>query len=304
LAGRALWDEPPFGERFQLPAVIAIAVVGGAFGVWIISIGGLGPKSFTDTGKFDLWLFLIAVQTALWALGAGLFLLLLWTPPLVDVARQARATAWLATAAVAVPVLGFVAAAGGNLDYPLPGHEAKVKVLSFIGAGIALIGVFALGRVYYALRHERLEATKDGIESYLELRAVLERVLAVEGAIIGAAILASGALRNLVIASNSNDQSAFPKEHLLLYGAYFSLVLAVVYAPIYQRLLAAGRRLIDDACPAEDPGSDEWTKAYDKRKKLEELLGLDLSTTASFRAAVAITTPLVASIVGLLLGKS
>jgi hypothetical protein len=304
VAGRALWDEPPFGERFQLPVVVAIAAFGGLVGVWITSVGGFGPKTFTETGRFHLWLFLVSVQTALWALAAGLFLLLLWTPPLVDVARQARATAWLATAAVAVPVLGFVGAAGGNLDYPLPGHQAKVKVLSFIGAGIALIGVLALGRVYYALSHQRLEATKEGVESYLDLRAVLERVLAVEGAIIGAAILATGALRNLVIASNENDQSAFPKEHLLLYGAYFSLVLALVYAPIYQRLLATGRRLVDDACPAEAPGSDKWTAAYDKRKKLEELLGLDLSTTASFRAAVAITTPLVASIVGLLLGKS
>jgi hypothetical protein len=65
-----------------------------------------------------------------------------------------------------------------------------VTILSFIGAGVALMGVLALGRLYFALRHRRLPATKAGIEAYLDLRTVLQRVLAVEGLILGAAILA------------------------------------------------------------------------------------------------------------------
>jgi hypothetical protein len=94
-------DEPPIAERFQLPLVIAIAVAGGAVGFGITAIDGFGPAAFNETGKFHLWLFLICVQTALWALGAAVFLLLLRTPPLADVAKDARPTAWLATAAVA-----------------------------------------------------------------------------------------------------------------------------------------------------------------------------------------------------------
>jgi hypothetical protein len=268
-------DEPPIAARFQLPLVIAIAVAGGAVGFGITAIDGFGPAAFNETGKFHLWLFLICVQTALWALGAAVFLLLLRTPPLADVAKDARATAWLATAAVAVPVLGFVAAAtvGNDLDYPLPGHKAKVTILSFIGAGVALMGVLALGRLYFALRHRRLPATKAGIEAYLDLRP-------------------------------GKKDSAFPKEHLLRYGAYFSLILALIYAPVYQRLVATGRRLLDDACPADERVSRDWETSYDKRKKLEELLELGVTTSGSFRAAVAITAPLVSSIVGLLLGKA
>jgi hypothetical protein len=108
----------------------------------------------------------------------------------------------------------------------------------------------------------------------------------------------------VVVAANGKKDSAFPKEHLLRYGAYFSLILALVYAPVYQRLVATGRRLLDDACPADEPVSRDWETSYDKRKKLEELLELGVTTSGSFRAAVAITAPLVSSIVGLLLGKA
>jgi hypothetical protein len=306
MPSRALRDEPPVAEHLQLPVIIWVALCGGAVGLGITGIDGFGPHAFTETGKFRLWLFLIGTQTALWALGAGVFQLLLRTSPLADVAYAARRTAWSATAAVGLPVLGFVAVAtvASTLDYDLPGHKAKVTILSFLGAGVALMGVHALARVHFALRHKRLPATVRGIEAYLDLRAVIERVLAVEGAILGAAILASGALRNVVVASNGDKDSAFPKEDLLLYGAYFSLILVLVYAPVYQRLVATGRRLVDDACPGEEPSSPDWAASYDKRKKLEQLLELQLTTSGSFRAAVAISAPLVSSIVGLLLGKA
>jgi hypothetical protein len=305
MARRAARDEPPVAEQYQPAAIIAVALLGGVLGFGIMGIDGFGPDAFTKTGKFDLWLFLICAQTALWALGAGAFVLLLGTSPLVDVADEARRTAWSATAAVGLPVLGLVVAAtvGQKLDYDLPGHKAKLTVLSCLGAGVALMGVHALGRVYVALRHRPPPATAQGFTAYLDLRSVLERILAVEGAILGAAILATGALRNLVVAS-TGDKDAFPKEDLLLYGAYFTLILVFVYAPVYQQLLATGRRLLDDACPAEEPTSPDWTASYDKRKKLEELLELQVGTSGSFRAAVAIAAPLLSSIVGLLLGKA
>jgi hypothetical protein len=298
-------DEPPVAERFQLPAIIALAVVGGAVGFGVISIGGFGSEELTEKGQFHIWLFLICAQTALWTLGAAVFFDLLRTSPLVEVASEARPTARWATVAVAVPVLGLVlaVAVGATLDYPVPYRSEKVTSLSVAGVCVALVGVVALARVHVALRH-RTPATKAGIDAYLELRAVLQRVLAVEGAIIGAAILASGALRNAAVAYHGGDNSAFPREDVLIYGAYFTLILAVIYAPVYQRLTATGKRLLDEACPAAEPSAPDWTASYDKRKKLEELLGLQLTTSGSFRAAVAITAPLSSSIVGLLLGAA
>ena len=176
--------------------------------------------------------------------------------------------------------------------------------LSLVGCAIALYGVLALGRVHYALHHTKIPANSDGIASYLELRAILQRVLLVEGAIIGAAVLASGALRNAVVAFHDHDDSKFPRELVLVYGAYFTTLLALLYAPVYIRLLAVGSHIVDGICPSVDPRSTEWTDVYEKRKKLDELLELQVATSASFKAGIAIAAPLGSSIVGLLIGKA
>jgi hypothetical protein len=50
--------------------LIVLALVGAAVGFGVVRLGGLGPKEFRGTGEFRLWLFLIATQTAIWAIGA------------------------------------------------------------------------------------------------------------------------------------------------------------------------------------------------------------------------------------------
>ena len=122
--------------------------------------------------------------------------------------------------------------------------------------------------------------------------------------ILGAAILATGSLRNSVVVWHHNDATAFPREFVLMYGGFFTLLLALLYAPVYQTLLDTGRKLVDGACPAVEPRSSAWTDVYEKRKKLEELLQLEVTTSSSFRAGIAIMAPLASSVVGLLLGKA
>ena len=87
-----------------------------------------------------------------------------------------------------------------------------------------------------------------------------------------------------------------------MYGAYLTLLLALFYAPVYLRLLEAGRANLDAACPLGDPSSAGWTDSYEKRKKLQEYLQLEVTASASFRAGVAIFAPLASALVALLLG--
>jgi hypothetical protein len=306
LAPAAAEAELPRRDHLELPATIALALGGGIAGYVVMSIDGLGPHKLSETGEFRLWLFLISTQTALWSLGAAVLVGLLRSSPLADVASPARRKVSWAVGSTAVPIVGFVVAASlrSKLEYPIPHHQAKVIVVSLLGAAVALVGVAALARIDFALRHETFEPTKEGVDAYLRLHAVLQRVLAVEGAILGAAILASGALRNAVVAYHDHDNASFPREFVLLYGTYFTLVLAVLYAPVYRRLLETGRRLVEAAFPAEEPTSPDWPTVYDRRKKLEELLQLQIATSTSFRAGLAITAPLASSIVGLLLGAA
>jgi hypothetical protein len=60
---------------------------------------------------------------------------------------------------------------------------------------------------------------------------------------IGAATLASGALRIALIEGQRTTAHAFPAAAVLAYGGYFTLLLVAVYAPAYSSLLALGRHL-------------------------------------------------------------
>jgi hypothetical protein len=326
-------------KGFELPALIAIAVAGAAIAFGILSVGGLPengsvplPKHtrlhlgthFRESGEFHMWLFLIVAQTAFWAIAAAVLLAPEMWRPLADLWPKARKTVVASVIAAGAPLVGIVVVASlySHLDYPLPEHKWKVVALSLIGAAVALVGIAELALVKFALQHGPPGRGKSvDIDRYLALREQLQRVLAIEGGIIGAAVLTTGALRNAVVAytpsladfiannrafahDHNIHASTFPREYVLIYGAFFTLLLALLYAPVYFRLLEVGREHVNAACKAEEPDSEAWLPAYEKRKKLEELLQLEVTTSAGFRSGVAILTPLGSALVALLLGAA
>src|SRR5919204_2007616 len=293
-------------KQLELSALIALAVFGAAIGLGIVSVDGWASKhKLTHSGEFRLWLFLIAAQTALWAIGAAFLLAPEVRRPVEDYWVAARRHVVASVVAAAIPLVAFVAYASlsSHLDYPFPDHPYKVLALSLIGSCVALIGVAELALVKFALESGHAGGRSADVKRYLALRALLQRVLTVQGAIVGAAALSAGALRNAVVAYTGH-KSSFPREYVLLYGAFFTLLLAVWYTPVYLKLLEVGRANLEAACPLEEPKSPGWLPAYEKRKKLEEHLQLEVATSASFRAGVAILAPLASALVALLLGAA
>jgi hypothetical protein len=92
----------------------------------------------------------------------------------------------------------------------------------------------------------------------------------------------------------------FPVDYVLLYGVFFTLLLALVYVPAYLKLQAAGRAIIADYVPI-NPRTKDFAEEYEKRQQLTTLLRLDTSVASSFAAGAAIVTPLVTSLVGVIL---
>ena len=124
---------------------------------------------------------------------------------------------------------------------------------------------------------------------------------------IGAAVLATGGLRNAVLAYSASPGAHavdFPREFVLMYGIFYSAVLALVYVPTYARLSEVGRAIRDRSLPAPEMTDQSWTRRYEARTRADEFLQLGLSTSQSFRAGVAILTPLAGSLLGLLIGTS
>jgi hypothetical protein len=162
--------------------------------------------------------------------------------------------------------------------------------------GILIIhtGLTQLGRVNLGTEPSRDEAILD----LLVLREHLQRLLTLEGAILGVGVLAAAALRNAVLAAE--PALDFPKELVLIQGAGFSMFIALIWAPTYGRLVTVAARLRDSAVGSRAEG-ETWADWHKRRQGFDEFVGLG-SATASFRSGVAIFTPLASSLVGLLLG--
>ncbi|MDQ3893237.1 MAG: hypothetical protein M3292_01020 [Actinomycetota bacterium] len=154
------------------------------------------------------------------------------------------------------------------------------------------------------------QARTTAIADFLLLREKLQRLLAIDGVIIGAAVLATAALRNAVLAYGDEVKAhprsypnvpppSFPPEYVLLYGLAVSLLLALFWAPIYTMLVSAGARLVKSAI-GERRKDESWTDWQERRAKFEQFLGVETSAMANFRSAVAILTPLGSALLGLL----
>jgi hypothetical protein len=78
-----------------------------------------------------------------------------------------------------------------------------------------------------------------------------------------------------------------------------SIALALFWAPIYVLLITVGTALRDATIEGRKDGETlpDWDE---RRARYGEFLGLQATTMASFRAGVAILTPLASALLGLL----
>lgn len=285
-----------------------LVVIGGAVGAAIILVGARGndhSKAFVETPWFLIWLLLIAAQTALWAVSAPVFvnawlrLRRFGTRDLgIWIASAAFAAAVAATAAFPALVHSL------ELHSPLSHHRLRISLLLGLGTAVALVGVQAVALVHRAAR-ARPATLKDGLAHFLFLREELQTLLFFLGTIIGAATLASGALRIALIDYGATDAQKFPAAAVLAYGGYFTLLLVAVYAPAYAALLALGRHLRDEICGAlpgkpEDPGA--WAEWQSRRSTVEGFLQLNVSAGDRLKTGLAILAPFAGSAISLLLG--
>jgi hypothetical protein len=162
-----------------------------------------------------------------------------------------------AVAAYSSVVLGSTAVVGlvatELVKYPrgLPGHSTKIAIVTALATFVAALA--AAGVACVACGAEQIQqdlaaspsvSTADWerqTEMYLQMRAALDSLLACTAAIIGAAIISTGALRDATIAwqhaLNPADtaETIFPQEQVLAYGVFYSAVLALLYLPVYER---------------------------------------------------------------------
>jgi hypothetical protein len=294
-------------------AWIALAAVGGGLGAFIILYGYPFPtdtasQTFVRQPSFLLWLFFIITLTALLALLAGPLWLSL--RPLQAYFKRGRldiimsTILTLALLCVPIPVARLLAPIPTpDLQY----HSTKIAIILLLALMTVTPGVVGilLVRAGTQAAHAELMAEAppldfvDMIRKHLRLRDTLQQYLAVLGLLVGLVTLTTGALRNVQIASGVSEED-YPLTVVLIFGLYYTALLALLYAPTYLALGEAGRTLRDRAFPFSS--LDNLAEDTKKRMQLEELLQLNIRTEQSLRAGIAILAPLLTSLVSVFLG--
>jgi hypothetical protein len=283
-------------------------VVGFAAGAALLLINVCGSEDssqFVSHGEARLWMILLALQPAFWAAVTSYA----WTMARHYLPRRRQDLERIAasTAIICVLLIGLPFAyrlAQGTVN-PLWGWSWKLPALT--AAGFFLVGLPSLLGILsvqaFAARNLGASIQDSDIEGFVELRDDLNRFLALLGATIGLAVLATGALRNAVLAFNPGVD--LPAETVLAYGGFLTLLVAFAYAPANHTLIRLGLRirvvLLPERPPPKDPGFGEW---YATRKNLTELLQLEIGTFQRLQTAVLILSPLLSAALSLAIPKA
>jgi hypothetical protein len=259
-------------------------------------------RKFARSGAFVFWVALLSLQTMVWTLALPLLVATFrrhWRQRAPgsahrEVVPSAVVLALLVGALVVVPRVT------GKLPSFIPYHHLKIDTLTGLALVVGLIAAMSMwlirGRAE-ALA-EKDSFVKADVEKYLTLRTDLEWLLVFLGGVIGLAVLSSAALRHLALIYDQTID--FPAESVVLYGLVLSLLVALTYVPTFTTLHGVGQRIRDSAAPLPGPEDTEIDRKVAKRKTLDELLGLKVSASASFRAGVAILSPLLGALTSLL----
>jgi hypothetical protein len=319
---------PPLGLGGFVPVLLALAGFVTAFAVlrfgndgFVTDFGALGcaadaarpPAPFTGTSQYRLWVLLICAQTALWfALSAPLLASLLAKGTR---ARLLAPGVWLKMAALLL-FLAWVSRLPVAYQRPFEGmaglhpwHVYKMSFFGFVGGVVAVLAIVGLWATQAALKEAEGGPAREpggGVRDFLALRSTLELYLFAAGVIIGAATLATGALRQAVTAACPPAEKQFMVQDVLGYGLAFSLLLALVYAPAHAQLARTRSALREALVPlpesAPAPGAKFWNDWNSERRAVTELLHANAGLFASLAGALSILTPLLGSLVSMLLG--
>lgn len=304
----------PRGSRMSM--LLVVSFVGGLSGIVIVvgdvalawlSTGDCVDRSllglrmtqtnceFVESPKSVVWFAVVGLHNALWAV-----LAVALAPMLRALAPQRHAGGGRRAVGLTILVLIPPAILWGLLvtAHPLAGQAIKMLMLAGFAAGVALAGAVGLWRVEAIATGLARKPMLDRIDlaQYLRLRRLLERLIAIEGTILGSVILGTAAFQRAVADTSAAGAGGFPSDYVVIYGGYFSGLLVLVYGTTYWRLREVGVRLRERFVSVANPDDPQWPEAFKKWKELGEFLEVAPAPGNSARVGLAIGAPLVTGV--------
>lgn len=184
-------------------------------------------------------------------------------------------------------------------DLPLFGHLFKLGVLNLVGGLLAMAAVVGIWLTQGMLESDFTEdgSSFERAERLMNLRRQAQGFLSVAGFIIGSATLSFGVLRNALMAVEPSRKD-FPPILVIVWGVFYSVFLALGYAPMFFALAGAEQRVVRDLVPTpshldRDPLS--WlTKREELRKALHQ------TGWPQFQSVLSVFAPLLGSVISIL----
>jgi hypothetical protein len=197
--------------------------------------------------------------------------------------------------------------AGGFLGlrnpYVLAGQAWKIPLLHAIAGAAALPFFVVLKRIQLCAASEDLWSTTAGdIERIHLLRRHLRSATASLGTVIALAVIATGALNDAVEAASLEP---LPETFVLVYGAWFTGVLAAIYLYVFSTLDGRARTIMERAAPLPDPnpaGAEEFAKSVELRRDLAAELELGGDARKNLEGLIAVFSPLAGALLSRLGG--
>jgi hypothetical protein len=299
------------------PAIVTVAVTALFLIVYVVfwaageaNIQGT-EEAFIDSFGYHLWSAMAALSATLWVVlfVAGLRTL----GNEVDVSW--RPIDWFAkwTLYVVFIILGglllWAIQSGTRPPIPIGWWDPWSYLLPVAGAVTAGPWVLLVWRAHEQL-HQIDTGSHSSIDRMTSIWSHIESSMLALSLLVTSATLTTGALRIAVTAKGRPAAGGklepfikpedYPASGVLLYGAFFTILLAVAVFPLVFAWRSNARRLVDSLAPVKfdlapnDGGEGE--AADDKRSKLEKHFHLDAGLFQSPLTALSVVTPLLTSV--------
>ena len=257
-------------------------------------------RQFLRRPETLVWLTLLTAQAGLWVVGWGAVRGLL-AQLIQGRSREVSITGFALIGVLVVAVI-VVPAVTTPTATPLPLHRPKVIAFIVLGALAAAPWIEAIWRVGTIARMSPTpvvdQSRPHAFDTYLRLRELLGHAVVVLGVIVAGITLTTGALRLAVLAHT--PAANFPISSVLVYGGFFSLLLALIYVPVQLRVIQLGIRLRDGAVPIT---ATDGLDKFKRRGEAETVLQLTTGPIASMQAGLAVLAPLLTALLAQLLSS-
>ena len=266
-------------------------------GYLLLSYGD-GDSSLSETRQWFVWRVVAALGIALAYVMAYRAV---WTslnlPLVMRKALSVPLVIGYFSAAVALVggAFAFLLLSISGREWPIPAMNARL-----VGVALA-VGLTAVPWIYITLvAHRSLVRWPPSkpIGEVLELWDILMSCVTGFAVLVVVALVPTGALRSVWLAQDPLTEALeaqFPASDVLLYGAFFAVIISALMVPVLASWRHKGREIVSRTHPLRNTGdlTEEWQSA---RSRLEAVLHLDVGILRNPLTAFALFTPLITSV--------